>query len=52
VERLSDEQAAALSWLLRDLKGRYSLSDGQIIQAAEFGTSETMPSWEQILAKT
>jgi N-acetylmuramoyl-L-alanine amidase len=49
--RLSDEQAAALSWLLRDLQGRYSLAGEQIIQAAELGIGERMPSWEQVLAK-
>jgi N-acetyl-anhydromuramyl-L-alanine amidase AmpD len=49
--RLSDEQAAALSWLLRDLQGRYNLAGEQIIQAAELGIGERMPSWEQVLAK-
>jgi hypothetical protein len=43
---MSEGQAAALSWLLRDVQGRYKLAGGQIIQAAELGIGRNMPSWE------
>jgi hypothetical protein len=43
---LSDEQAAALSWLLRDIQSRHGLASAQIIQAAELGIGESMPSWD------
>src|SRR5206468_1703418 len=32
---MSDEQVAALSWLLGDLKRRYNLASDRVIQAAE-----------------
>jgi N-acetyl-anhydromuramyl-L-alanine amidase AmpD len=43
---LSDEQAAALSWLLRDIQSRHGIASTQIIQAADLGIGESMPSWD------
>jgi hypothetical protein len=45
---LSDEQAAALGWLLRDIQSRHGLASGQIIQAADLGMGESMPSWSTV----
>ncbi|HEU5100830.1 MAG TPA: N-acetylmuramoyl-L-alanine amidase [Roseiflexaceae bacterium] len=45
---MSEQQAAALRWLLEDLRGRHNLSSSQIVQAAEFGVGESMPSWDQL----
>jgi N-acetyl-anhydromuramyl-L-alanine amidase AmpD len=45
---MSDEQAAALRWLLDDLRSRHHLSSEQIIQAADLGIGERMASWGQL----
>jgi N-acetylmuramoyl-L-alanine amidase len=45
---MSDEQAAALSWLLRDIQSRHGLASAQIIQAADLGIGEHMPSWDRL----
>ena len=38
----------ALSWLLSDLRSRHSLASEQIIQAADLGIGESMPSWDML----
>jgi len=43
---MSNEQAAAINWLLRDIQSRYGLASTQIIQAADLGIGESMPSWD------
>jgi hypothetical protein len=48
---LSDEQAVALRWLVDDLRSRYSLAAEQIIQLADLGKGERMPSWDLLTAK-
>ncbi len=48
---MSDEQTAAISWLLRDIQSRYSLTSAQIIQAADLGIGESMPSWAMLTSK-
>lgn len=45
---LSDEQVAALSWLLRDIQSRHGLASAQIIQAADLRIGENMPSWDTL----
>ncbi len=47
---LSNEQAAAISWLLRDIQSRHSLASEQIIQAADLGVGERMPSWDLLIS--
>jgi hypothetical protein len=46
---MSEEQAAALGWLLRDLAGRHGLTPGQIIQSADLGLGAAIEGWEQVL---
>ncbi|MEO7909122.1 MAG: N-acetylmuramoyl-L-alanine amidase [Roseiflexaceae bacterium] len=48
LSNLSDQQIAALSWLLRDIQSRHSLAATQIIQAADLGIGEGMPSWDAL----
>jgi len=48
LSQLSDAQIAALSWLLRDIQSRHSLASEQIIQAADLGIGENMPSWDAL----
>ena len=43
-----DEQTAALSWLLRDIQSRHGIASTQIIQAADLGIGENMPSWDAL----
>ncbi|HEX5689364.1 MAG TPA: N-acetylmuramoyl-L-alanine amidase, partial [Roseiflexaceae bacterium] len=45
---LSEEQDAALHWLLSDLSSRYDLARGQIIQGADLGLSAPIEGWEQV----
>src|SRR5262249_32702608 len=45
---MSDEQASALAWLLHDLRSRHNLAGEQIIQAADIGIGERMPSWDML----
>jgi N-acetyl-anhydromuramyl-L-alanine amidase AmpD len=47
---LSEEQAAALAWLLRDLMSRHGLARGQVIQGADLGLSAPIEGWEQLLS--
>jgi N-acetyl-anhydromuramyl-L-alanine amidase AmpD len=47
---LSEEQAAALAWLLSDLTNRYSLVQGQVIQGADLGLSAPIEGWERVLS--
>jgi N-acetyl-anhydromuramyl-L-alanine amidase AmpD len=46
---LGDEQARALGWLLRDLRGRYGLDSDQVIQGADVGAGERLPGWDALL---
>jgi N-acetylmuramoyl-L-alanine amidase len=48
---LSEEQAASLGWLLRDLIGRYSLAPGQLIQGSDLGLSAPIEGWDTILSR-
>lgn len=48
LSQLSDAQIAALSWLLRDIQSRHNLASAQIIQAADLGIGEHMPSWDEL----
>ena len=48
---LSEEQAASLAWLLRDLIGRYSLAPGQLIQGADLGLSAPIEGWDTVLSR-
>jgi len=48
---ISDEQAAALRWLLSDLGSRHNLSSEQIIQAADLGKGQRMPSWDMLTSE-
>jgi hypothetical protein len=43
---MSDEQTAALSWLLHDIQSRRGIAPTQIIQAADLRIGERMPSWD------
>ena len=45
---MDGEQAGAIGWLLRDLRGRYGLSGEQIVQGSELGAGEALPGWEQL----
>ncbi|MFL5804201.1 MAG: N-acetylmuramoyl-L-alanine amidase [Roseiflexaceae bacterium] len=47
---MSEEQAAALGWLLHDLADRYALARGQIIQGADLGLSVAIEGWEEVLS--
>ncbi len=47
---MSEEQAAALGWLLHDLADRYGLARGQIIQGADLGLSAAIEGWEEVLS--
>ena len=47
--RLSDDQAAALIWLLRDLMHRYNLVSDQVIQGADLGAGIVIAEWAQVL---
>ncbi|HET9221751.1 MAG TPA: N-acetylmuramoyl-L-alanine amidase, partial [Roseiflexaceae bacterium] len=46
---LSEEQAAALEWLLRDLLSRHNLVRGQVIQGSDLGVSVAIEGWEPVL---
>jgi N-acetyl-anhydromuramyl-L-alanine amidase AmpD len=48
LSRISDAQTAALSWLMRDIQSRHGLASAQIIQAADLGIGEHMPSWDML----
>lgn len=45
----SEEQRAALRWLLADLAERYGLSRDQFLQALDVGGGEPISDWEQVL---
>jgi len=49
LSRISDAQIAALTWLLRDIQSRNGLAAQQIIQAADIGIGERMPSWDALV---
>ena len=46
---LSEEQATALNWLLRDLMSRHNLVRGQIIQGLDLGVSAAIEGWDRVL---
>lgn len=46
---LSDEQAAALQWLVNDICARHQLASGQVIQGADLGLSAPIIGWAQVL---
>jgi N-acetyl-anhydromuramyl-L-alanine amidase AmpD len=46
---MSDQQAGAVAWLLRDLRERYGLARDQIIQGA--GAGESLPDWDRLQAE-
>jgi N-acetyl-anhydromuramyl-L-alanine amidase AmpD len=47
---LSDAQAGALAWLLADVRARYGLAPGQLIQGVDLGAGERLPGWDDLLA--
>jgi N-acetyl-anhydromuramyl-L-alanine amidase AmpD len=47
---LSEEQAAALDWLLHDLLSRHGLVRGQVIQGSDLGVSAAIEGWDSILS--
>ncbi len=46
---LSEEQATALNWLLRDLMSRHNLVRGQVIQGLDLGVSAAIEGWDRVL---
>jgi N-acetyl-anhydromuramyl-L-alanine amidase AmpD len=47
---LSEEQAAALDWLLHDLMSRHGLVRGQVIQGSDLGVSAAIEGWDHVLS--
>jgi len=46
---MSDEQIVTISWLLRDIQSRHGIVSTQIIQAADLGIGDRMPSWDMLV---